>query len=838
VQRIDRVLYPIALLCAALIGLGLLRRGADTLAAGKLPVPSGTADQEQELAGFLQDLALFRGGDDARLPALRERAARLCKLWQRCDVADVAEYYARLDRTARLRGLADERRGLELRKRASAAQAAGLDVEAWQEERTELLAGLEELASSIPPGGDSVPAAQAAALAAHLRVEHLRRADALPESERECELAALDRNLAQSREIFLRAGMLRPRIELDWIHGMRARALEQVQEAENGFARCLEEARALGERSWQERALEELHRLAQEAGDLPRMEALIGELAALDTPKLPWTVVERYAELLVWSDRPERAAEFLRTHVPEAGGAGADEYALLTGHCQLRRGDAEGALASYAGIPESSRLTREARISEARALLARGSAADALARVESASAGQGSEPGLRGPWLALHAEILIALGRAPQAIRELREALDLAACEETRLFEERAADRTTNVFGEVLGMHVVGLLARAELQQGDALGAACTIESAQASTLRLARAGSPQRATLARGDLAAWARHFELGLATWVVGSDDSLVVLVAADGSARGERIPYGRRTLQEAVRRLREAVLAGDDRRRERLGSELCSVLLPGGLREELLARAGSGPARLCFLLHGPLEALPIEALEDGAWLTESIVPVVLPGLPASAPAEAWDPAATTRWRLLGDPCGAEGERLLPGAQAELEGIARLHPGALLAIGPAFDRENLAAALASGDCLHIATHVRHGGGSESMRTDRARFALSKDSEFEIGEVAALEPRAALVVLTGCETGGGRFHDALGLQGLARAFLESGTRNLVATSWPVEDRWARALALALHRGLAAGLPPSRATAEARRSLRAQGAPCSEWAAFRLLGQD
>jgi CHAT domain-containing protein len=123
-------------------------------------------------------------------------------------------------------------------------------------------------------------------------------------------------------------------------------------------------------------------------------------------------------------------------------------------------------------------------------------------------------------------------------------------------------------------------------------------------------------------------------------------------------------------------------------------------------------------------------------------------------------------------------------------------------------------------------------------VRPDRARFALSNGAEFGIDEVAGLAPHAALVVLTGCETGGGRFHDALGLQGLARAFLEGGTRNLVATSWPVEDRWARACALALHRALAAGFSPSRACAEARRSLRAQGAPCSEWAAFRLLGQD
>ncbi len=837
-QRADRYLYPVALLCAALIGLGLLRRGPDVQVAAQAPLPAGTADLQGEIASQYRDLAAFRAGDDAQLPVLRERGERLCRQWKRCDVLDVIEYYAQLDRAARLRGVEDEKAMLALRERASDAQKTGLDEEAWQVERAEILDALEQLARSIPPDGDRVPAAHAAALAAHLRVEHLRRAEWPSESDRADELAALDQDLALSLEVFVRAGMLRPRIELDWIQGIRARAEERTEQAETNFASCLDEARSLGERTWQERALTELHGLAQEAGDLPRMGALIGELAALENPELSWPVVRRQAQLLVWSDQPEHAADFLREHAPPSGGAEADEHALLVGQCLMRTGDTAGALAAYAGIGPRSDHARVARINEACALLRRGSTADALARIESVSTGRAGEPELRSTWLTLHAEILLALGRGAQAIRELHEALDAAAGAEAHLFEERGTAQTTNVFGEVLGLHAVELLARAELEQGDALGAACTIESAQASTLRFARSGPAQRGELARGDLTAWARHFELGLATWVVGADETLLVLVAPDGSARGQRIPHGRRALQEAVRRLREAVLAGDETRRTRLGSELGGVLLPATQRDELAARAGTSPARLCFLLHGPLEALPVEALEDGAWFTETIVPVVLPGLPASAPEANWDPSLATHWRLLGDPCGSEGEALLPGAHSELEELARLRPGAPVASGPTFDREQLSAALASGDCLHIATHIGHGGGSEFMRTDRARFVLSNGAELSLDEIAKLRPHADLIVLTGCETGGGRFQDALGLQGLARTFLEGGTRNLVATSWPVEDRWARACAIALHRALAAGFSPSRACAEARRSLRAQGAPCSEWAAFRLLGQD
>ena len=836
--RAERFLYPALLLGAVLIGLGLLRRGTDVLAAGRAqqPLPEDAQRQQLEAQAFREDLAAFRAGDDARLASLRTRAAQQCERWQRCDALDITAYYAGLSRTARLRGLEDEARGQVLRQRVLDAREAQLDDEGWQLERTEILFGLEELAGSIPLSGDRVPAAQAAALAANLRVEHLRAALELPALEREAELGALERDLALAEQGYVNAGVLRPRIELDWIEGLRASSEDRLQEAEAHFARCLELARKFGERDWQERSLEELQDLAQDAGDMPRLEAWIEERAALEADVLPWKVARRHALQLVWSDQPERAAEFLRAHLPESR-AEADEHALLEGHCRLRAGDVKGALATYAGIGADSAQARDARLSEARALLAQGSATAALAQVEALSTVR-ARPELLDAWHTLHAEILVALGRRAQAIRELRELLEGAAKAQARLFEERDANLTTNVFGEVLGLHAVELLARAQLEEGDALGAACTIESAQASTLRLVRGGVAQRGALSRGDLAAWARHFELGLLTWVVGADESLVVLVAADGSAQGARIPYGRRALQEAVRRLREAVLAGDETRRERLGRELCSVLLPDALRDALVARSGTKPARACFLLHGPLEALPIEALEDGAWLSETIVPAVLPGLPASAPAPEWDAAQAGHWRLLGDPIGAGGERLLPGAKEELDSIANSCAGSVLATGADFGREQLASALGSGDCLHIATHVRHGGDALPTRTDSARFVLSGGAEFGLAEVARLEPHSALVVLTGCETGGGRFADAEGLQGLARAFLEGGTRNLVATSWPVEDRWARAFAIALHRALALHFTPAGATAEARRSLRAQGAPCSEWAAFRLIGQD
>jgi CHAT domain-containing protein len=129
------------------------------------------------------------------------------------------------------------------------------------------------------------------------------------------------------------------------------------------------------------------------------------------------------------------------------------------------------------------------------------------------------------------------------------------------------------------------------------------------------------------------------------------------------------------------------------------------------------------------------------------------------------------------------------------------------------------------------------------SAPSDQTRFPdigllLSDASVFSAREVAESEPRLPLVVLSACSTGGGRFVDAEGLQGLARAFLEGGTRNLAATLWPVEDRAAQRFAVLFHSALGKGVLPSRAARDARRGLVDEGFSAADWAAFRLIGRD
>ena len=213
------------------------------------------------------------------------------------------------------------------------------------------------------------------------------------------------------------------------------------------------------------------------------------------------------------------------------------------------------------------------------------------------------------------------------------------------------------------------------------------------------------------------------------------------------------------------------------------------------------------------------------------------LLPGLPESTPGAARGDLRSAAWSLLGAPLGRTGEALLPGARAELESLAALHPGATLELGEQFTRARVLAACRSGAPLHIATHLDsacedwRAFGPSALRTSDA-LALCSD------ELASARPRLPLVVLSTCWSSSGARVDAEGQLGLARAFLAGGTRNVVVTLWPVEDELAPRAAASLHAELSGGASPARAAARARARLRSAGARVAEWAALRLVGRD
>ena len=92
--------------------------------------------------------------------------------------------------------------------------------------------------------------------------------------------------------------------------------------------------------------------------------------------------------------------------------------------------------------------------------------------------------------------------------------------------------------------------------------------------------------------------------------------------------------------------------------------------------------------------------------------------------------------------------------------------------------------------DVIHVAAH----GVFDEDHPLRSRLIfhapLEKGSDgwLQADEIRELEMHAALVVLSGCETGRGGFEEGEGAVGMAWAFLAAGSRAVLASQWRVES--------------------------------------------------
>lgn len=185
------------------------------------------------------------------------------------------------------------------------------------------------------------------------------------------------------------------------------------------------------------------------------------------------------------------------------------------------------------------------------------------------------------------------------------------------------------------------------------------------------------------------------------------------------------------------------------------------------------------------------------------------------------------------------------LPFTRREAEAIGKLAPDALSALGFAATRElALSPALADFRIVHFATH----GLVDSRRPERSGLVLSlvdehgvaRNGYLRVPEIAGLELRSDLVVLSACRTALGREVWGEGLVGLARGFMAAGSPRVVATLWNVRDEasseWMRRFYGGLLRD---GLRPAAALRQAQLAMRAHPrwrAPYY-WAGFVLQGE-
>ncbi len=179
------------------------------------------------------------------------------------------------------------------------------------------------------------------------------------------------------------------------------------------------------------------------------------------------------------------------------------------------------------------------------------------------------------------------------------------------------------------------------------------------------------------------------------------------------------------------------------------------------------------------------------------------------------------------------------VPGGAAELAAVRRaLGEGRVLAQegGAATERAALAA---SADVLHLAVH--------SLVDDRDPLAShlrlapqgTDDGLLHLSQITGRRLASRLGVLSACEAVNGRLYAGEGLVGLARAFLVGGTRQVVASEWPVDSSAAELMG-AFYSQLERGLPPAAALRAAQLALRRQPATAHpiHWAGFVVFEGD
>lgn len=145
-------------------------------------------------------------------------------------------------------------------------------------------------------------------------------------------------------------------------------------------------------------------------------------------------------------------------------------------------------------------------------------------------------------------------------------------------------------------------------------------------------------------------------------------------------------------------------------------------------------------------------------------------------------------------------------------------------LRLGDEATVEALAALAPSASLIHIASHA------QVDRWDARRSGLvlawkaGGQGLFSLADIAALKLDTELVILSACQTAGGRLLTGDGVQSLAGAFLAAGARGVVATLWAVQDEQASELMQNLAAGtLTRGESPDRALRHAKRALRSAG---------------
>lgn len=334
---------------------------------------------------------------------------------------------------------------------------------------------------------------------------------------------------------------------------------------------------------------------------------------------------------------------------------------------------------------------------------------------------------------------------------------------------------------------------------------------------------------------------------------DDKLLVWLVSRGRVEARAVPVRRAELENKVKAYRKLVLdAADEAATKTAAQELYGLLVAPV--EAALAADG----QLCVVPDKTLHLLPFASLvspASGRYLFEEHTLVHAPSASVFvvvSEAARRKPRGTAETLLaVGDP-DFDRDKFqdlppLPWAEREARDVAALYNAHPLLGARAAERE-VTRGMHDAEVIQLASHYV----TDARTPMRSRLLLARGGQQAAGtaddgvlqaiEVYKLKlPRARLVVLSACQTGGDRVYRGEGAVGIARPFIAAGAPLVVASLWPAESGPTSDLMVSFHRHRKLdALPTAEAFRRAQLDMLTGSDPRDRlpkyWAAFTITG--
>ncbi|OUL89707.1 CHAT domain-containing protein [Paraburkholderia hospita] len=314
---------------------------------------------------------------------------------------------------------------------------------------------------------------------------------------------------------------------------------------------------------------------------------------------------------------------------------------------------------------------------------------------------------------------------------------------------------------------------------------------------------------------------------------EKSIIVWVIRNEGLKGYTLPIARADMDAAVTDFRNAIV----RRRATAityGDKLYALLIaPLGLRAD---------DRLIIVPHGALHYLPFQALHgpDGFLIQRHAI-ALEPSASVAVQLATRELKVASNLVAFGNPTIAPAYAL-PGAEAEVRGIAPLFARQEVFLQSSATRVSFRDNAPTGRVLHVATHAE----ADTIDPLHSRILLAPATQPADGPDSLLAKdiynlklnNVSLVTLSACETGLGRIARGDEILGFTRAFFYAGATSLIVSMWPVADESSALTMRTFYSQLADGHEAIDAmrTAQLAVMQNSQFAHPFFWAPFDLMG--